>query len=651
MRIGAPAGALAVALVSLWLALEIGGGAQALQVNDPGAFVRFGASTAQLVVNIAAALTVGPLVLAAFALAPSDARWSRTIDLAAGGAAVWTVSALATGFFGFLDAYDRPVSDPAFGSTLLYFFSSLPLGQSWLATSLLAAVLTVLCVVVRSQTGVALLVVGAVVTLVPMAQQGHAAGLDNNHDAAISSLGLHIVFAAVWLGGLVTVALAGRTLSGAGLTALVTRYSSIALVCYAVVTVSGVVNAAIRLGGLSGLATPYGALVVVKSLVLVAIGLLGAAYRLAVIRRLGDSDGRRPFFVLVGLELALMGVASGFAAALGRTPTPVPTVVASTANAVSSPAQILTGEALPPPPDLIAFLTTWRIDLIWTLIAAFLLFFYLAGVVRLRRRGDRWPLHRTLLWTAGVLTLFVLTNGGLNVYEKFLFSSHMLLHMALSMVVPLLLVPAAPVTLAMRAIHRRTDGTRGGREWLLLVVHSKPAELLANPIVAGVLFAGSLIAFYYSPLFRWATTDHVGHEWMTAHFLITGYLFVQSLVGVDPLPHRFPYPFRLMVLFATMTFHAFFGLALLNGNSLLLADWYGALGWGTSALADQRLGGGIAWSVGELPSLALAIAIAVMWSRSDERESKRRDRAADRDGDLDLNAYNDMLSRLAKTRA
>jgi cytochrome c oxidase assembly factor CtaG len=218
------------------------------------------------------------------------------------------------------------------------------------------------------------------------------------------------------------------------------------------------------------------------------------------------------------------------------------------------------------------------------------------------------------------------------------------------MAIPVLLVPGAPVTLAMRAIRPRKDGSRGPREWILLAVHSRFATFIANPLVAAVLFAGSLWVFYFSPLFSWATTDHIGHQWMTVHFLITGYLFVQSLIGIDPVPYRLPYPFRLLLLLGTMAFHAFFGLAIMTGTGLLLADWYGAMGrdWGPSAIADQQLGGGIAWSVGEIPTLALAIAVAVQWSRSDAKETKRSDRNADRTHDAELNAYNENLARIAQ---
>jgi putative copper resistance protein D len=134
---------------------------------------------------------------------------------------------------------------------------------------------------------------------------------------------------------------------------------------------------------------------------------------------------------------------------------------------------------------------------------------------------------------------------------------------------------------------------------------------------------------------------------MVVHFLITGYLFVQSLIGIDPVPYRLPYPFRLVLLLGTMAFHAFFGLAIMSGTGLLLADWYGAMGWGTDALADQQVGGGIAWSIGEIPTVALAITVAVQWSRSDAKESKRRDRHADRTGDAELEEYNARLAALA----
>ena len=136
---------------------------------------------------------------------------------------------------------------------------------------------------------------------------------------------------------------------------------------------------------------------------------------------------------------------------------------------------------------------------------------------------------------------------------------------------------------------------------------------------------------------------------MIVHFLITGYLFVQSLIGIDPVKYRLPYPFRLLLLLGTMAFHAFFGLSIMQMHGLMLADWFGAMGrtWGATPFDDQQTAGGIAWSIGEIPTVALAIVVAIQWSRSDERETKRSDRNADRTGDAELKAYNEQLARLA----
>jgi len=338
------------------------------------------------------------------------------------------------------------------------------------------------------------------------------------------------------------------------------------------------------------------------------------------------------------------------AAALGRTATPVEQVAASDL-ADPTPAEILTEELLPPELTPMRWLTEWNPDMLWALLCAFGVFFYLAAVARLRRRGDRWSAGRTVSWIAGMVVLFYITCGAPNVYEEYLFSAHMLAHMALGMVVPVLLVPGAPVTLALRAIHKRTDGTRGPREWIMILVHSRYAHVISNPIVSAVLFAGSLFVFYYTSLFSWATTTHLGHYWMIVHFLIVGYLFVQSMIGIDPVKGRLPYPMRLLVLLATMAFHAFFGLSIMTSTGLFLADWYGAMGrtWGATPMADQYAAGGIAWSVGEIPTVSLAIAVAIMWSRSDSREAKRKDRKADRDDDAELKAYNEQLGALARS--
>lgn len=651
VRIVGPALLVVVAFVACLIAVQFGGAAEAEPISDPGPVVRYGLPLAKLLVNLGVAGAIGSLAIAVFALRADRREFELTMDVAAGASALWTVSSAATAFFIFLTVFQQPITlDERFGQVLSTFLTQTELGQAWFATTLIAAALTVLSFAVRNHTVVVFMLVGAVLGLVPMAIQGHAGGTAD-HDSATSAIWLHLVFAALWLGGLLTLAILSRTLDGSRLVDVVSRYSTIALVSFVVVAASGYVSAEIRVGTLENLLSPYGILVLVKVAGLIALGLFGAAYRRFIIARMQRPNTRTasPFWWLVAAELGFMGVASGVAAALARTATPQPEVPASQASN-PTPAEILTGRPLPEPMSFETLISSWNVDLIWLLVCVFGIFFYLAGVWRLHRRGDSWPVLRTLSWVAGMLMLFYITNGGINVYEKFLFSAHMLAHMALGMMVPVLLVPGAPITLALRSIRKRSDGSRGVREWIMLLVHSKYFGVLGNPVVAAVIFTVSLWAFYYSPLFRWATTDHIGHQWMVIHFLLTGYLFVQSLIGIDPVPNRPPYPLRLVVLFATMGFHAFFGLSLMTGTGLLLADWYGAMGWGTSAIADQQTGGGIAWSVGEIPTVILAFAVAVMWSRSDERASKRYDRKADRDGEAELEAYNAMLAKRGASR-
>ncbi|GAA3878335.1 cytochrome c oxidase assembly protein [Leifsonia kafniensis] len=648
VRIIGPAVLVLAAVLATLAGLSFGGGAAAQLLADPGPVVRWGLPIAKVLVNIGAAGMIGALVLTCFALSPKQREFNTALDFAAAAAAFFTVAAAVTGFFTMLQVTNVPLSfDDRFSATAGQFFTQIAMGQSWLITTLIGAAITVLCFAVRNQTALVFVTAFSVVALIPMAQQGHSAEA-SGHNAAVTALGLHIIFAAIWLGGLLTIIVLRKQWSDKRLITILGRYSSVALVCFIVVAASGYISAELRIGTFDKLLTPYGILVLTKVAVLIVLGCFGVVQRRFFIDRMQRAQQAVApwFWWLVVAELGFMGIASGVAAALAKTATPV-VQVATTEIPTSTPAQILTGNLLPPPLTFERYFTEWNIDLLWVLFCAFGIFFYLAGVWRLHKRGDKWPVFRTISWVLGMITLFYITNGGVNVYQQYLFSTHMLSHMALTMMVPVLLVPGAPVTLAARAIAKRKDGSRGPREWILLAVHSKPAGILANPFVAALLFVGSLWVFYYTPIFSWATTDHLGHEWMIVHFLITGYLFVQSLIGIDPVPYRLPYAFRLLLLLGTMAFHAFFGLAIMTGTGLMLADWYGAMGWGNDALADQQMGGGIAWSVGEIPTIALAIAVAIQWSRSDEKETKRLDRNADRTGEAELNEYNARLARLA----
>jgi cytochrome c oxidase assembly factor CtaG/putative copper export protein len=648
----APIAALALGglIAALW-ALRFGGGAEIPLLVDPGALVRWGLPIDMLILRLSSSLTLGALLLAAFALPKTHPAYETAMNVAGWSAAVWTLSSVVAGLFTFSSVYLEPITlDDRYGSLLALFFAQTEIGQAWLWSSVLAGATTIFSIAARSYTPVFFTGVLAVAALWPLGELGHASGTAS-HNQAVTGAFLHNVFVGFWLGGLATLAVVYVHLRSDHvlLTSVAKRFSTISLVSVVVVSSSGLLNAWIRVGSLDGLATPYGALVVVKSVILASLIGWGAWYRLRIIRDLGAASSSIPALwrLFVG-ELLVLGVAVGLAVALARTATPVEEIPPSELSS-PTPAEFLTGRELPPEFTWSRVFTEWEIDLMWGLIAAFGAFFYLAGVVRLVRRGDRWPVWKAVTWVSAMVILWFTTSSGLYVYGIFLFSIHMVAHMILSMLIPLLMVLSTPVTLAARAISARADGSRGPREWIMGVVHSRYLGVLGHPLVAAPIFALSLIVFYYSPLFEWALSDHLGHQWMTVHFVLSGYLFALVLLDADPHPHRPSYPLRLVIVLATMAFHAFFGLGLILGEGLLVPEWFGAMGreWGLDPLADQQQGGELAWGLGEIPTVLLAILVTWSWSRGDDREQKRLDRQADRDDDEALRAYNDMLQRRA----
>jgi cytochrome c oxidase assembly factor CtaG len=279
---------------------------------------------------------------------------------------------------------------------------------------------------------------------------------------------------------------------------------------------------------------------------------------------------------------------------------------------------------------------------------------YAAGLVRLRRNGIRWPLPRTLAWFTGLAIVLIATCSGLGRYSMVLFSAHMVQHMALSTLAPIMLLLGAPVTLALRALPAdRTTAGKSLRELLIAVLHSKVMRVLAHPLVALAMFIVSLYGFYFSSLFEASMRNHVVHSLTMAHFVATGLLYLWPIISVDPGPHRLHPVMRFILMLVVMPFHAFFGIGFMMSNGVFAQDWYAPLGrdWGASLLHDQQVGGGLAWSFGEIATLLVMLALAYQWARGDMRDARRLDRQADRaveHGEIDeLAAYNAYLAGLA----
>ena len=641
----------AVAVVAVVIPAGLLGGAFAAPVSgmpDAGAIVRWGLPVVRAIHDLAAASTVGLLVVAATIIpeARSTARRVTATRYAAASGVVWVVAGLVGLVFSFASMSGSSLTDPTFGAQLQTFVFQLESLRVAAISSTMALAVTIGAAVVRRRSAMVSLAALSVLAMLPLSLTGHASGAAS-HDTAVNALALHLVAAVIWVGGLLALAML-RPMLGATLAVSVRRYSTLAGWCFVAVAVSGAASAWIRVGSIGSLATTYGALVILKVIALVVLGIAGWAQRSRVVDRIAtDPLAGRLFGRLAIIELVVMGAAFALGTALSRSAPPVPNTPVVTTDAAYS----LTGYPAPAGPLLGSdWLTVWRIDWLWFGVSVVAVALYLAGVQRMRARGDSWPVLRTIGWVLGWAIFAWATCGAPGVYGSVLFSIHMLMHMTVSMSAPILMVLAAPVTVALRTLTPRHDNTLGPRELLLGLVHSRFLGVIGNPVVAAAIFFGSLVIFYFSPLFELALRTHTGHVLMTAHFLLVGYLFVWVLVGIDPGPKRWPPSLRLIILFVTISFHAFFGVALTTGTTLLAPTFYTNLHlpWAVDLLADQRNGGAVAWGVGELPTLILALLVTLAWVRSDAVETRRLDRQADRDDDADLKAYNAHLAAISK---
>ncbi|WP_404286609.1 cytochrome c oxidase assembly protein [Glutamicibacter arilaitensis] len=668
----------AMALVFLGAALFTGI-ATPSELADPGAFVRWALPISRAIHHSSMAITIAALIFAAVILPRStkvrrpsvdDPRvevgqshpaFSRAMNIAAGAGVVWTLAAATVLLLTFWDLAGVPMNlDASYTAAILDYILQLATGRAWAWMIVIAAITSSLSLAIRSHTGVGLTAVFSIFGILPLAFIGHAAGGDD-HYGAVNSIALHLLAVVIWFGGIVVLALLSPTLTSnapgrfesrpvlAGL--VLKRFSALATIAIVLMAGSGLASATIRITELDQWLSRYGLIVIAKVILTLGLGFLGFMHRQYVIPQLltGKLTALNAAWRVVMAELILMGATMSLATVLARTAPPTddqPPVEAT-------PARLLTGYELPAPPTTASWFTVWRLDWLWVAVCLFLLAFYLWAFITLRKRGDKPSFLRLFSWIIGLVVLFYITSGALAVYGKVQFSVHMVDHMSLTMIAPIFLVLGTPVTLALQVLGSRTDGTRGPREWILWAVHSKYSSVVTHPIFAAVMFAGSIVVFYFTPILEIAMKYHAGHELMNVHFLLTGYIFALSLVDADPVPKRYPYPMRLIVLLATVAFHAFFGVALMGNENLLAPDWYGNMGrtWGGTAMEDQVVGAGAMWAIGEVPTLVLAILVVVSWLRQDKKDTKRYDRQADRDGDAELAAYNEMFAKMKQQEA
>lgn len=470
--------------------------------------------------------------------------------------------------------------------------------------------------------------------------QSHSSGL-GNHGAAIGFLIFHVGAIVIWVGALI----GWRQLDEAEKDLALPRLSILLLWVAITVVITGAVNSLIRLGYSNDWLTKYGFIVIAK--VLLTFLLIILAYRNR--RNLIDRKVNAVRY-LVTIEIALLAVITFLGSWLSNIKPP------NTASKiqVADPALSIVGINMPKTPTFNRVFWAYQADGVILGILIFAVALYVRGVLTLSRRGDKWPVSRTIFFAIGVSLVDFATSGGIGVYANFAFSFHMMAHMIIGMIAPIAIVLGAPITLALRTLPiGRIKDERGIRGIFIVFLHSPFAKIISNPVIALAIFDGSLFVLYFTNLFGDLMGAHVGHLFMNLHFLLAGILFFQVIIGTDPLPITVPHILKIVILFAAMSIHAFFSIGILSATTQLDGGYFQRLNrpWWTDYLADQKLGGSIGWALSEIPILLALIAVFLQWVKSDRNETRRIDRASERAAamseDDELARYNKYLARLS----
>ncbi|WP_328807096.1 cytochrome c oxidase assembly protein [Nocardiopsis coralli] len=652
--------AVVLSLASLALTLVLGGAAFPEVIPglpDSGEAVRWGYPIAKVVMDGSALMAVGLLLMAVVFLPSERGRLTPQavgyVRAATWAALAWAVAAVFTLYFQAAEFLAATVGQVSVDEVTAYA-GSVGGGIALMFVVLLTTGVALFGRTVVSATGGLWLLVFAGIATTPPALTGHSASA-GAHELAVTGLALHIITVCAWVGGLIAVAYHAMRRDAQDPVVAVNRFSRTALWLYIGVAISGVASALARLYSLEDLfLTEYGLIIVVKAAIFAVLGVFGYMHRTSALKRIdgapagaaGETLRRGLFLRLASVEALIMASVVGVSVGLGRTAPPPPP------ESEVDPAAAILGFPVPPPMDLQNILTLWRPDLFFIMFVVVAGGLYLGGVMRLRRRGDSWPIVRTVAFTAGLLTIVAVQLTGFATYAMVLFSQHMIQHMVISMLTPILLVLGAPATLALRALKpARVRGDRGPREWVNLFLNSRFSQVVTHPGVAAPLFVFSPYVLYFTPLFPALMNDHLGHMFMSVHFLITGFLFYWIIIGLDPAPRKVPFLLRILLLFVVMAFHAFFGVTIMMQTAPMAMDFYSQfeVPWSDQA-EDQYAGGGIAWALGEIPTLLVTVALLFQWSKDDERTERRRARHASRgdSDDADMDAYNAYLAELAR---
>ena len=621
------------ALVGLTVGLFVGGSnwqPVAPGLPDAGPVITWLNQIAKLAFTFFGLIIFGQLIAITFISRPANStQIQKRISAFAN---IWALVALVVAITQMSYVLGLTAEDtfaPGVISTYLFDLTS---SRGYVISAVIALMIAILILFVKSDNSMFLVVVLAASAISAPLLNSHAASL-GDHSMALTSSIVHGVSMSAWVGTLFAL----LPLVKQNNVQAVIRFGSLAKWSVLALVISGSAAAYTRLDSFSDLwLTGYGQLVLIKATLFVFVLFLVNKIRINLAKNISVAK-------FLTFELSFLGLAIGFGVALQNTALSRESIPLPTA------AEEVLGFTFPAPPSLTNYLFGWHPEWVLLTLTIVGLILYLSAVIKLKRNGTKWPLGRTISFLIAALLLIWTSSGGISKYAMISFSAHMIQHMTLSMIAPIFLVLSAPITLLLRSLPTKTEvGSKNAREWILGLLNSGYAKVITNPIMVLVIFTFGLYGLYFTPLFGDLMRSHSGHVFMEIHFLFSGFLFAFMTVGIDPAPRQIPYWGKLMMVLVALGLHTFFALAIMQTTVPIGIDWYAQVQppWIYDLLRDNYEGGGIAWAIGEIPTLILAIIVAVQWARSDSKLAIRKDRAAQRDGDSELKAYNERLAKL-----
>ncbi len=599
-------------------------------------------------VNITASFTVvGTLLAMAFLLLDSDGKLSTSGEklrsLLQVSAIFWVIGNIGTIFFTLANILGQSFTAALDPTVMRSFLTQVTLGQYFLFQTLISVIVVLSSKsIMRINSTIALLMLTIIGIVAPIFQSHSASS--GSHSLAIGSLVVHVIGLSFWVGGifaLIFIDSEDRVIA-------VPRFSVLALWSAIAVVASGSANAWARLDFKSAWQTTYALVVIAKIVLTIALLAMGYLHRKNLSKKSAInwvSLGR-----LIMVEAFVMVSALILGAWLSSNRAPVRNSEESFNAALT-----VAGIETPKPPTFSRILLSYEPDALMIGLLVVAVALYIKGVIVLTKRGDKWPVGRTISFALGISVIDFATSGGLGLYAHFAFSYHMTAHMFLGMIAPIGIVLGAPITLALRTLPQGRNSTeRGVRGSLISALHSRLGRFYTNPLIALAIFDGSLFALYFTSLFGGMMQSHVGHFFMNFHFILAGTLFFYVVVGIDPNPRKIPHLVRMVILLAAMSIHAFFSVALMSSTTLIDQGYFASLKtpWLLDLLADQNKGGAIGWAMGEIPILLALVATFIQWMRDDSREANRIDKNTSRMAAMgqpdELAQYNQYLSELAK---